>query len=89
MKVKVVLEFEMDAELADQIDVPGKVRQLCRDAFREFRNSRQNAEGYVEKRYAGQTQRWLDKKVCEVRGRRDLAHVLKLAVSDSIIEVDK
>lgn len=88
MKVTIRVELTVDEdEMAiEQIDLPAKIRQLCRDAFGEFGDHRRDAKAYVAKRYSGA---WFDSanKVREVEGRVELACLLSAGVSDAIIEV--
>lgn len=93
MKVTIHLELTVDEDElgVEQIDLPGKIRYLCGDAFAEFQHPRRNAEEYVAKRYPqSEGYAWLNRenKVREVAARVELAQRLHNAGLQAVICVE-
>ena len=90
MKVTIHLELTVDEDElgVEQMDIPDKIRQLCRDAFGEFQAPRRDAKAYVARRYGSGSPYCSESKVAEVEGRVEIARSLSAAISSSRIDVE-
>lgn len=76
-KIKVTIEFEVDAETAAKVTSnPKLVSYLFADAVSEFDRARSPAEHYVSTRYASMDDRFRERKLETVKTRNVLAKAM-------------